>query len=123
MFKRMMFAAALMVVATPAMAQDMDAAGYAEMLQGHLNQDMAGGIKITAARAEGNLLILTIDAPSWNGVNRADISGVFAGGFCEEGDGNFFKSNRMRVDTTEAGKGLATGTIVEKCPATEAAAQ
>ena len=120
MFKRLFFGLFLMLVATPAMAQE-SAASFAGRLQEFVGKPLAGTIILSAARAEGNVLIITLDAPNWEGDDRTKVPALFLTGFCEGGDAGYFSVNRMRIDTLEGGRNLMTGAVIEKCPPEEAA--
>jgi len=81
----------------------------------------AGPGMIVDARAEGNLLILTIEAPTERitGVAREVIAGAFATGFCRQHGRAFFEAGyRIRVDPKVPGSSAVTGIVTDRCPET-----
>jgi len=121
MVMRLIFAAVLAFVVTPAMAQ-VSAESFAERIQPMVGKPVMGKVTLSSARAEGDLLIIVLDTPSWEGLDRAQVPSLFLEGFCQTGDDRgFFKVSRLRVDTLDNGKDLATGQVVTKCPPPEPA--
>ena len=120
MLKRLFFGLLLMFTATPAMAQ-MTAAEFADKLAPAVGKPLGEtNITVAAVKADGSLAILTLDSPDWGG-QRGNVTQVFSATFCGgEETSNFFDKLRLRIDTLENGKGLVTGTVVDKCPPAEA---
>lgn len=93
-------------------------AGFAAFLQEDLPQRF-GAYTVVSARAEGDLLIFTLDGR--RGWRRPDTNVVRAtemlGAFCEqEGFREIISLAAVRVDTTERGADLIQGTPVTDCP-------
>jgi hypothetical protein len=98
---------------------------YVQMYRGMLGRDLGEGSTFTAARAEGQTLVLVMNGRrGWRaGASPATITQDFLGGFCEPGTGNaFFDGQRsLRIDTTEDGGDLVQGVVATGCPARPAA--
>jgi hypothetical protein len=98
---------------------------YVRMYRAFVGRDLGDGARITAARAEGQTLVLDLDGPAgWrSGLTPAAIAQEFLEGFCESGTRNsFFAGGRtLRVDTTEGGRDPRQGQLITACPARPAA--
>jgi hypothetical protein len=97
------------------------AENFAAFLQRRVGQRFADDLVLRAVRAEGNVLIATLDGPAgWRrGRSPVEISMVIAGAFCapEAADVAFFSFGRaIRVDSLENGGSPQAGAVIERCP-------
>ena len=98
---------------------------YVQLYRRMVGRDLGDGTTFTAARAEGQTLVLVLNGRrGWRaGTSPAAFTQQFLDGFCESGTGNsFFGGGRaVRIDTTEDGASLSQGEAVTACPARSAA--
>jgi hypothetical protein len=90
-----------------------------------LGRDLGDGTVLTAARAEGQMLVLVMDGPpGWRARLYPDgVDQGFLGGFCQGGRSSFFDGRTLRVDTTEAGANPMRGQVLTACPASASRGQ
>jgi hypothetical protein len=113
----------LLVAAQPQPAQPRptrSVAGFAAYLQEDFPHRFSGYTAVSA-RAEGDLLVLTMDGRrGWRRrKSNEEVTRETMGGFCGP-DGNFLATlggGSLRVDTLEDGQNLERGTIMSECPA------
>ena len=93
----------------------------ATAIQGSLPRPLSGGFVLTAARADGALLILTMEIPASSaGAMESDqFALLIARGFCRgpRAQAMFEHGLRMRIDTATGGAAPVPGTVIERCPA------
>ena len=126
MFGKTIFAAAAgasLFVSAPAFATQASdfAARMAEGLQGLVGKQPDSMFTITAIKAEGETLVISVDGPiGWREDKSAtDLSGAFVNGFCSKAANMFDTGMKLRVDTSEnGGDKLWKGPSVDHCPAT-----
>jgi hypothetical protein len=114
---------ALLLAAQPPAAPPPPArsvAGFAAFLREDFPHRFDGYTAVSA-RAEGDLLVLTMDGrPGWRRrKSNEEVTRETMGGFCGP-DGNFLATlggGSLRVDTLEDGQNLERGTIMSACPA------
>ncbi|MEA3012359.1 MAG: hypothetical protein QOD42_904 [Sphingomonadales bacterium] len=95
-------------------------AGFAAFLQEDLPHRF-NGYTAVSARAEGDLLVLTMDGRrGWRQrKSNAELTRETMSGFCGP-DGNFLTTvngGSLRIDTLEDGGNLERGTVMSECPA------
>jgi hypothetical protein len=117
--------AALALAAAQPAAPARDAAALptatqiAAAMQRDLPRQLSGGFVLTAARADGALLILNMAVPAEAGTME---SGQFAlniaRGFCRgpRAQAMFDSGLRMRIDVAVGGAPIVPGTVIERCP-------
>jgi hypothetical protein len=96
------------------------AAEIAARMQSELPQALPDGFTITAARAEGAMLILTMEIPPAVGAMAGSrFAFNIARGFCRgpRAQALFDSGLRLRIDTTHNNGPLVRGTVIETCPA------
>ena len=103
--------------ATPAPGRSV--AGFAAFLQEDLPHRFSGYTAVSA-RAEDNLLVLTMDGRrGWRRRKSNDeLTRETMSGFCGP-EGNFLATvggGSLRVDTLEDGANLERGTVMSECP-------
>ena len=117
---RLAASACLALGAPPAIAQPQaGAAPFARQLQ-HLVGQQRSGVVLRAIRAEGNMLVFTLDGGTgWRAFVPIDaISRDQLAAFCRRPDvRRYFNGRRsVRVDTTEAGRRRWPGRPLSRCP-------
>lgn len=98
-------------------------AGFAAFLQEDLPHRFSGYTAVSA-RAEGDLLVLTMDGRrGWRQrKSNAELTSETMRGFCGP-EGNFLTTvngGSLRVDTLEDGANLERGIVMSECPPTPA---
>ncbi|HVQ07921.1 MAG TPA: hypothetical protein VMS43_05760 [Allosphingosinicella sp.] len=101
-------------------ARERSVAGFAAFLQEGFPHAFEGYTGVSA-RAEGDLLVLTMDGRrGWRRrKSNAEVTGETMAGFCGP-EGNFLTTlngGSLRVDTLEDGGNLERGTVMSECPA------
>lgn len=112
-------AAAQPAAPAPAAEHIPSAAEIAAAMQGGLPRQLSGGFVLTAARADGALLILTMEVPAEAGAMDSSLFALnIARGFCRgpRAQSMFEHGLRMRIDTASGGAPPAPGTVIERCP-------
>lgn len=105
--------------AQPAPAPGRSVAGFAAFLQEDLPHRFDGYTAVSA-RAEGDLLVLTMDGRrGWRRrKSNEELTRETMRGFCGP-DGNFLTTvhgGSLRVDTLEDGANLERGIVTSECP-------
>jgi F0F1-type ATP synthase membrane subunit c/vacuolar-type H+-ATPase subunit K len=110
----------MLACAAPAMAQQQTMAQQsAAALQKVVGAEYEGDLQVTAITAEGNVLVVTVNARSgWSNMTPKQIGEAFIGGFCKSPNAPaFFKSGgSVRVDGLDHGAGLQKGEPMNTCP-------
>ncbi len=106
--------------AEPSAAPRRSVAGFAAYLQEDFPHRFSGYTAVSA-RAEGDLLVLTMDGRrGWRRrKSNAEVTRETMAGFCGP-EGNFLTTlggGSLRVDTFEDGGNLERGTVTSECPA------
>jgi hypothetical protein len=119
-----MMSALLLAAQPPAAPQSPPApgrsvAGFAAFLQADLPHRFSGYTAVSA-RAEDNLLVLTMDGRrGWRRrKSNEEVTRETMRGFCGS-EGNFLATvggGSLRVDTLEDGANLERGTVMSECP-------
>ena len=106
--------AALALQAPPPAAS---VAGFAAFLQEDLPQRF-DRYSIVAARAEGDILVVTLDGRrGWRGPRtNTEQANEMLEAFCDDGFRETIHLAGVRVDTLERGRDLVEGTPVTDCP-------
>lgn len=93
----------------------------AAAMQGDLPRQLSGGFVLTAARADGAVLVLTVEIPaaSAGAMESSQFAFLIARGFCQgpRAQAMFDHGLRLRIDTATGGAAPAPGTVIERCPA------
>lgn len=99
--------------------QGLNAVSLAAMMQTMVGHPIEGNVRVAAFRADGEILVATLDGPAgWraNGAGEA-VTGRFVRDFCQEGPREYFNgANRFRVDTLEGGNNAVPGRVQTACP-------
>lgn len=110
----------MLAFAGPAMAQQQTLAQQsAAALQKIVGAEYEGDLQITAITAEGNMLVVTVNARSgWSDMTPKQIGEAFIGGFCRSPNAPaFFKGGgSVRVDGLDHGASLIKGAPMNTCP-------
>lgn len=92
---------------------------YARRLQSRVGVRF-GGAEVTAIRADGNTLVVTVDGPAnWRAGHQSfQLTRPFLLGFCktDRAAAYFGDGRAIRLDTTEEGSGLIRGLPSTRCP-------
>lgn len=119
MFKKLMFAAAVVLATAPtAASQQPTAADFARNMQGAIGQTFEGGITIKDITHEEATLVMVVDGPAgWRtGLTPDMVSQALVGGFCTSAPQFFATGVTMRVDSFDS-EVLVQGPVVSECPA------
>ena len=99
--------------------QAITAAVLVERMQPHLPRPFSGGSVLTGARAEGNMLIMTVEVPAaWPPSGRDSFVRGFVTGICGQPQNPFFDNRiSVRIDITSAGSdAVQQGEVISRCP-------
>lgn len=92
-----------------------------ERVRPHLPRDFDQGSRLVGIRAEGEMVVLSVEVPpEWLGRGVAEFERFFFAGFCGSSSRVFFDNGiAVRIDTRALGtKGEhRPGTVVTACPA------
>lgn len=103
-----------------AVGQGMSAATFAAALQSFVGT-VDAGVRIAAIRAEGTVVIISLDVLAGTGVTTEAAVANFMGGYCARPNPNrsfFDRGLTMRFETTVAGQGPAIVQSFARCPGT-----
>lgn len=119
MMSALLFAAQPPAAAPSAPPPGRSVAGFAAFLQEDLPHRFSSYTAVSA-RAEGNLLVLTMDGRrGWRQrKSNEELTRETMSGFCGP-EGNFLATvggGSLRVDTLEDGANLERGTVMSECP-------
>jgi hypothetical protein len=89
-----------------------------EGMRPHLPRQFSGGAILRAARAEGDLVIMTVEVPpEWMAEGVAVFTQAFTTGMCSQRDNPFFDNGlSLRIDTLTGGGQPTTGAVISGCP-------
>lgn len=126
MIRSILFAIALAGAAAPLAAQPqpgerITAEALVERVRPHLPRDFQHGARLVAARAEGQMVVMTVEVPAdWLTAGIGTFERFFIAGFCDDRENIFFDNGiSIRVDTSARGSSAAprAGTVFSSCPA------
>jgi len=104
----------------PGAAEPITAELLVERVRPHLPRDFPQGARLVAARAEGQMVIMTVEVPGeWLDEGRGAFERSFITGFCAERENIFFDNGiSVRIDTRPRGAAgdPRTGTVISRCP-------
>lgn len=94
---------------------------FAASMQPLIGRDLGEGVTITALRAEGSILVVTMNGPAgWRQTaSHPLLETSFLSGFCEDDrpeDSVFVNGLGIRIDTTDGGQDLVRGRVITACP-------
>ena len=102
---------------SPERKEQPAAAAMAKIMAPVLPKSLAGGGTIVSAKADGDLLVLTVDLPGDTGWTTEELEKMASAGFCQTGsaEGYFAKGGRVRFDISTDGGSVSAGTALERC--------
>ncbi len=108
---------ALVSWANPDSPKVSPAQQMAKILAPVLPKSLPGGVTIQSAKAEDDLLAITVDVPSDTGWSSDEMSKMIAASFCQTGGSTsyFRKGGRVRFDISNDGGSASAGAILETC--------
>lgn len=102
-----------------AIGQGLSAATFAGVLQSFVGT-VDRGVRITAVRAEGATLTLSLDVLPGTDITAEAAAGNFIRGFCSRSDTDsifFDRGLTLRIETTLSGRSPPTAQSLARCPA------
>ena len=96
----------------------MTAAAMVDGMRPLLPRQFEGGAVLRAARAEGDLVIMTVEVPpQWMAQGVAVFTQAFTAGMCSQRDNPFFDNGlSLRIDTFSGSAEPTTGQVISGCP-------
>jgi glucose/arabinose dehydrogenase len=98
--------------------QRLTASMMVDGLRPHLPREFDGGATLRAARAEGDLVIFTVEVPPhWLSAGVAVFTQGFTDGMCRAPENPFFDNGiSIRIDTVTGRGEPTTGQVISRCP-------